>query len=427
MSKKISCKVGNLLIGGSERIVIQSMCNTDTLDVEASIAQCKDLYKAGCQMARLTTQGLKQVEALAQIKAQLLSDGIDMPLVADVHFNADVALAAAAGIADKVRINPGNFSKDHNVAMEKFRNLIAVCKQYGTALRIGLNHGSLGERITSVWGDTPQGMCSAVMEWLRVCIEQDFYNIVLSLKASNTKVMVDAYKLLQSTMETELGMLFPLHLGVTEAGNGDSGRMKSAVGMGSLLKQGIGDTIRVSLTENPVNEIGVAKMLVSCKNISKIEAATREEFNIQAGYLYGSALLDGSLGDDFDMEGSIAGKPVEPKIIDEIKDILLQAARRRFTKAEYIACPGCGRTLYNIEAVLSEVRKATEHFAGVKIAVMGCIVNGPGEMADADYGYVGQGANLITLYKGKTAVEKNIPQEEAVIHLVKLINDDKKY
>ena len=422
--QRIVCKAGDVVIGGGSRIVIQSMCNTDTLDVAASVRQCEALAEAGCEMIRLTTQGLRQVSALDEIRKALRSEGITTPLVADVHFNYEVALAAAAGIADKVRINPGNFSKDHNVAMAKLRELLQVCKDYGTALRIGLNHGSLGERITSVWGDTPLGMCNAIMEWLRVCVDNDFHNLTLSLKASNTKVMVEAYKLLYKAMQDELGMLFPLHLGVTEAGNGDSGRMKSAVGIGSLLKEGIGDTIRVSLTENPVNEIAVAHMLVKCMEDDSMDAASREEYIVKAGYRYGSGLLAGG-PDDFRLQGSIAGRPVTDEEAEDIKDILLQASRRRFTKAEYIACPSCGRTLYDIESVLAEVRKATERFAGVRIAVMGCIVNGPGEMADADYGYVGQGVGKVTLYKGKTPVEKDIPQQDAVSHLVALIEKDR--
>ena len=400
------------------------MCNTDTLDVAASVRQCEALAEAGCEMIRLTTQGLRQVTALGEIRKALHSEGITTPLVADVHFNSEVAIAAAAGIADKVRINPGNFSKDHDVAMAKLRELLQVCKDYGTALRIGLNHGSLGERITSVWGDTPIGMCNAIMEWLMVCQDNDFSNLTLSLKASNTKVMVEAYELLYRAMQDELGMLFPLHLGVTEAGNGDSGRMKSAVGIGSLLKQGIGDTVRVSLTEDPVNEIAVARILLKCMEDDSMDAASREEYIVKAGYRYGSGLLAGG-PDDFVLQGSIAGRPLSDEEAEDIRDILLQAARRRFTKAEYIACPSCGRTLYDIESVLAEVRKATERFAGVKIAVMGCIVNGPGEMADADYGYVGQGVGKVTLYKGRTPVEKDIPQQDAVSRLVALIEKDR--
>ena len=422
--QRIVCKAGNVSIGSGGKIVVQSMCNTDTLDVAASVRQCEALAEAGCEMIRLTTQGLRQVTALGEIRKALHSEGITTPLVADVHFNSEVAIAAAAGIADKVRINPGNFSKDHDVAMAKLRELLQVCKDYGTALRIGLNHGSLGERITSVWGDTPIGMCNAIMEWLRVCLDNDFSNLTLSLKASNTKVMVEAYELLYRAMQDELGMLFPLHLGVTEAGNGDSGRMKSAVGIGSLLKQGIGDTVRVSLTEDPVNEIAVARMLLKCMEDDSMDAASREEYIVKAGYRYGSGLLAGG-PDDFVLQGSIAGRPLSDEEAEDIRDILLQAARRRFTKAEYIACPSCGRTLYDIESVLAEVRKATERFAGVKIAVMGCIVNGPGEMADADYGYVGQGVGKVTLYKGRTPVEKDIPQQDAVSRLVALIEKDR--
>ena len=422
--QRIVCKAGNVSIGSGGKIVVQSMCNTDTLDVAASVRQCEALAEAGCEMIRLTTQGLRQVTALGEIRKALHSEGITTPLVADVHFNSEVAIAAAAGIADKVRINPGNFSKDHDVAMAKLRELLQVCKDYGTALRIGLNHGSLGERITSVWGDTPLGMCNAIMEWLRVCLDNDFSNLTLSLKASNTKVMVEAYELLYRAMQDELGMLFPLHLGVTEAGNGDSGRMKSAVGIGSLLKQGIGDTVRVSLTEDPVNEIAVARMLLKCMEDDSMDAASREEYIVKAGYRYGSGLLAGG-PDDFVLQGSIAGRPLSREEAEDIRDILLQAARRRFTKAEYIACPSCGRTLYDIESVLAEVRKATERFAGVKIAVMGCIVNGPGEMADADYGYVGQGVGKVTLYKGRTPVEKDIPQQDAVSRLVALIEKDR--
>lgn len=422
--QKMICKAGNVTIGGGGKIIVQSMCNTDTLDVAGSVAQCRELAAAGCEMVRLTTQGLRQVKALGEIRDALRSEGIDVPLVADVHFNSEVALAAAAGIADKVRINPGNFSRDHEVAMQKLKELLQVCKDNGTALRIGLNHGSLGERITSIWGDTPIGMCNAIMEWLRVCVENDFYNLTLSLKASNTKVMVEAYELLYKSMQDELGMHFPLHLGVTEAGNGDSGRMKSAVGIGSLLKQGIGDTIRVSLTENPVNEVPVANMLLHCMEDNSLDAASRDEYIVRAGYRYGKELLEGG-SVDFTLKGSIAGRPLSPEEAEDIKDILLQASRRRFTKAEFIACPSCGRTLYDIESVLAEVRKATERFAGVRIAVMGCIVNGPGEMADADYGYVGQGVGKVTLYKGRTPVERDIPQQEAVGRLVALIENDR--
>ena len=428
--KYISCKIGGVTIGHGHPIAVQSMCDTDTLDIDASVAQCVALQKAGCQIIRLTTQGLRQVEALGQIKSRLRAMGIATPLVADIHFSADAALAAAR-VADKVRINPGNFSRDHAVAMEKFAQLLQVCRECGTAIRIGLNHGSLGERITSTWGDTPLGMVRAVMEWLQVAIDHDFYNLTISLKSSNTKVMADAYRLLHKTMADELGMVFPLHVGVTEAGAGDTGRIKSAVGIGTLLREGIGDTIRVSLTENPVNEIPVAALLRDLAGQKPgdrgssfaVSAATREEFLVKASYMIGPDLLDGRL-DDFSLKATVAGRELPQAEVASFKDDLMQACRRRFTKPEYIACPGCGRTLYNIQSLLQQVMAATSEFAGVKIAVMGCIVNGPGEMADADFGYVGEGGGRVTLYKGKTPVMRGIPQEEGVEKLVKLIKDN---
>ena len=428
----ILCQAGNVTIGHGHPIVVQSMCNTDTLDVEASTAQCLSLWNCGCQMVRLTTQGLRQVEALGEIKKRMREAGCFIPVVADVHFSADVALAAARGVADKVRINPGNFSRDHSVAMAKFRELIGICREYGTALRIGLNHGSLGERITSTYGDTPLGMVRAVMEWLQVCVEEDFTNVTVSLKASNPRVMTDAYRLLYTTMQDELGMIFPLHLGVTEAGGGTSGRIKSAVGIGTLLKDGIGDTIRVSLTERPENEIPVAQLLASLAGCSQedggtsfhIEAASEEEFLVKASWAIGPALMDCRI-DDFTLDATVAGRSLSEAEISSFKDDLMQACRRKFTKPEYIACPGCGRTLYNLEKLLNEVMDATGEFAGVKIAVMGCIVNGPGEMADADYGYVGEGGGKVTLYRGREVYERGIDQTEGVARLVELIRSDR--
>ena len=436
--KYISCNIGGVVIGHGHPIAVQSMCDTDTLDIEGSVAQCRALAEAGCDIIRLTTQGPRQVEALGQIRSRLRAGGINAPLVADVHFSADVALAAAL-VADKVRINPGNFSKDHEVAMAKLAQLIEVCRSRGTALRIGLNHGSLGERITSQYGDTPLGMVRAVMEYLQVCVQNDFYNVTISLKASNTTVMTAAYRLLYRTMADELGMIFPLHLGVTEAGAGDTGRIKSAVGIGTLLGEGIGDTIRVSLTENPVNEVPVAIKLrdLSQSDLQgclvqtpgaadarrpryRVQAADREDFLVKASFLAGPDLLDCNT-DDFSMEATVGGRTLSDAEIDSFKDDLMQACRRRFTKPEYIACPGCGRTLYNLQSLLSQVMEATREFAGVKIAVMGCIVNGPGEMADADFGYVGEGGGKVTLYKGATPVMRGIPQEEGVGKLVELI------
>ena len=433
--------VHGLIIGGGAPLVVQTMCNTHTQDVEASVAQCLQLAAAGAQMIRLTTQGLKEVEALKEIKRRLRNAGCTVPLVADVHFTSDVAIAAAA-VAEKVRINPGNFAKEHREAKEKFKKFLQVCKEHRTAVRIGLNHGSLGERITNLYGNTPLGMKEAAMEWVEMALAEDFHNFAVSLKASNTVVMVEAYRLLKREMQSR-GLSFPLHLGVTEAGNGDTGRIKSAVGIGTLLAEGIGDTIRVSLTENPVNEIITGNIikewykpqenLVSQAYLHKVQIDTqlrhgvtapllsyrvknREEFLIKASCDFGPYLLDKKI-DDFQLTCNF----IAPDEIEEFKDNLLQATRRRFTKPEYIACPGCGRTLYNLEETLNAVKTRTAHLKGVKIAVMGCIVNGPGEMADADFGYVGEGAGKVSIYRGKEAVMRSVPQEEAIERLLEII------
>ena len=433
--------VHGLIIGGGAPLVVQTMCNTHTQDVKASVAQCLQLAAAGAQMIRLTTQGLKEVEALKEIKRRLRNAGCTVPLVADVHFTSDVAIAAAA-VAEKVRINPGNFAKEHREAKEKFKKFLQVCKEHGTAVRIGLNHGSLGERITNLYGNTPLGMKEAAMEWVEMALAEDFHNFAVSLKASNTVVMVEAYRLLKREMQSRK-LSFPLHLGVTEAGNGDTGRIKSAVGIGTLLAEGIGDTIRVSLTENPVNEIITGNIikewykpqenLVSQAYLHKVQidtqlrhgitvpllsyrVKTREEFLIKASCDFGPYLLDKKI-DDFQLTCNL----IAPDEIEEFKDNLLQATRRRFTKPEYIACPGCGRTLYNLEETLNKVKARTAHLKGVKIAVMGCIVNGPGEMADADFGYVGEGAGKVSIYRGKEAVMRSVPQEEAIERLLEII------
>ena len=308
---------GHVPIGDGHPILVQTMCNTSTDDIEASVAQCRAMAGAGADLIRLTTQGLRQVESFRQIKERLRAEGIDTPLVADIHFLADAALAAAS-VADKVRINPGNFAKEHEVACAKFRELLALCKRHGTAIRIGLNHGSLGERITHRYGNTPLAMKEAVMEWLHMCIEADFHEVVVSLKASNTLVMVEAYRLLHAAMRDELGMVFPLHLGVTEAGNGDEGRIKSAVGIGTLLGEGLGDTIRVSLTEDPVREIPAGRQIVAAVaegysprgSRTAVEAADWNDFIIKGACLWGPSLLDKKM-DDFDLSSStIGGKAV---------------------------------------------------------------------------------------------------------------------
>ena len=420
-------RVGNVLIGGGNPIVVQTMCNTHTSDIEASVTQCMRLHKAGAQMIRLTVPSLAQVESLKEIKSRLRSSGIDTPLVADVHFSSEIAIAAAE-VVEKVRINPGNFHKDHEKAREQFARLVDVCKAHGTAIRIGLNHGSLGERITNLYGNTPLAMKEAVMEWLLMCTDNDFYDVVVSLKASNTIVMVEAYRLLAESMH-QMGVVFPLHLGVTEAGNGDAGRIKSAVGISALLSEGIGDTIRVSLTEDPENEIPVARYLadrydhrihssmVSLKLEGKDAEAEyictdREKLMLDVSCDFGKRLLDKEI-DNLTIKGTTEG--------DYIVDEVMQAARRRFYRPEYIACPGCGRTMYNLEAAFEEVKRRTVHLKGMVIAVMGCIVNGPGEMADADWGYVGEGGGKVSIYKGKTPVLRHVPETEAVDRLLELI------
>ena len=443
--KTLTVNVGNTLaIGGEAPIVVQTMCNTHTSDVDASVAQCVRLYEAGAQMIRLTVPSPAQVASLAEIRNRLRSEGIEIPLVADVHFSSDIAIAAAE-VVEKVRINPGNFHKDHEKAREQFARLVEVCKANGTAIRIGLNHGSLGERITNLYGNTPLAMKEAVMEWLRMCIENDFYNVVVSLKASNTYVMVEAYRLLAREME-ETGTVFPLHLGVTEAGNGDAGRIKSAVGISALLSEGIGNTIRVSLTEDPACEIPVAQYLADRydhkihssmsalvingkKAVATYAAPSRERLLLDFACDFGKRLLDKELDEvelcgyyiDGDKEVTLDGSEYADYLVDE----LMQAARRRFYRPEYIACPGCGRTMYNLEKTFNEVKRRTSHLKGMVIAVMGCIVNGPGEMADADWGYVGEGNGMVSIYKGKTPVLRHVPEEEAIDRLLELIENDR--
>ena len=438
----IRVTAGNVTIGGDAPVIIQTMCNTHTSDVDASVSQCERLYEAGAELIRLTVPSLAQVDSLKEIKARLRSKGIDTPLVADVHFSSEIAIAAAE-VVEKVRINPGNFHKDHDKAREQFARLVEVCKANGTAIRIGLNHGSLGDRITNLYGNTPLAMKEAVMEWLNMCVENDFYNIVVSLKASNTFVMVEAYRLLANEMQ-KTGVVFPLHLGVTEAGNGDGGRIKSAVGISALLSEGIGNTIRVSLTEDPANELPVARYLsdrygrrlhssmVSLKlngkkAVAEYAAPSRERLLLDFSCDFGKRLLDKEI-DEVELTGtyvengeevSLAGSEYAAYLVDE----LMQAARRRFYRPEYIACPGCGRTMYNLESTFEEVKRRTAHLKGMVIAVMGCIVNGPGEMADADWGYVGEGNGKVSIYKGKEPLERHVPEDEAIDKLLQYMED----
>ena len=596
--------VGAVPMGGDNPIRIQSMTTTPTTDTEASVAQSKRIIEAGGEYVRLTTQGVREAENLKNINAALRAEGIMTPLVADVHFNPNVADVAAL-YAEKVRVNPGNYidpartfkqidyTDDEYAAElkrleERFVPFLNICRENHTAVRIGVNHGSLSDRIMSRYGDTPEGIVESCMEFLRICKKQDFNDVVISIKASNTVVMVRSMRLLVSEMDKE-DMHYPLHLGVTEAGEGEDGRIKSAVGIGALLADGIGDTIRVSLSEEPEAEIPVARHLVdyvtrraghmmipaeaspkfdwlrperratdAVENIgdTNVPVVIVSNFSENAEvsvnpdltpdyiyvgenlpenrpanqkYIVDFSVWDGTpntypvfpynaipflssyplipkflvmqygvdaeeyvtclmnhpevvvvcvshhqnrLGEqralvhemmraglrnpvvfcqayrhsqerkpDFQLEAAAdMGALMFDGLTDgiwlmndgdlSVKDIaetsfgILQAARLRTTKTEYISCPGCGRTLYDLRSTIARIKEATAHLKGLKIGIMGCIVNGPGEMADADYGYVGAGRGKISLYRRKECVAKNIPEEEAVERLLQLINED---
>ena len=447
--KTVPVRVGNTAIGGDNPIRLQSMTTASTMDTAGCIEQAIRIIDAGGELVRMTTQGTREAENMRLIRDGLRARGYDTPLVADVHFNPAVA-DVAARIVEKVRINPGNYVDpartfkhleytDTEYAQEiqrirdRFIPFLNICREHGTAIRIGVNHGSLSDRIMSRYGNTPAGMVESCMEFLRICVEQDFMNVVISIKASNTVVMIETVRLLVKEMERE-GMAFPIHLGVTEAGEGEDGRIKSAIGIGALLAEGIGDTIRVSLSEAPEREIPVARKLVDYAETSaqvRVSATivdgvlqlayddkSLEDFQLHAAMDAGALLIDGKAKDL-----KLSNPNISADQIRSTEDAILQGARIRFTKPEYISCPGCGRTLYNLEETIARIKAATGHLKGVKIAIMGCIVNGPGEMADADFGYVGAGRGRISLYKGKECIEKNIPEENAVDRLLKLIEE----
>ncbi|MDD7123727.1 MAG: (E)-4-hydroxy-3-methylbut-2-enyl-diphosphate synthase [Bacteroidales bacterium] len=445
--------VGSVTIGSDSPIRVQSMTTTNTNDTEACISQALRIIRAGGELVRLTTQGVREAENMRSISDGLKQQGIMTPLVADVHFNARVADVAAL-YCEKVRINPGNYVDpartfrqleytDVEYAQElqkieaRLVPFINICREHHTAIRIGVNHGSLSDRIMSRYGDTPAGIVESCMEFLRICRRERFDDVVISIKASNTVVMVESVRLLVKAMDAE-DMHYPLHLGVTEAGEGEDGRIKSAVGIGTLLTEGIGDTIRVSLSEEPEAEIPVARRLVEL-----IGEAARKREEAEAAIHDDTLHLDFDTDDNADLQllaamtagGALIGHKAHNLVItnhgerqEALEDSILQAARVRFTKPEYTSCPGCGRTLYNLQETVSRIKEAInreaehdERFRTLRIAIMGCIVNGPGEMADADYGYVGAGPGRVSLYKQKTCVEKNIPSDEAVGKLLQLI------
>ena len=450
--KSHEIRVGNITIGGNSPIRVQSMTNTSTMDTDASVAQILRIAEAGGELVRLTTQGTREAENMDAISKAVRESGCAVPLVADVHFNPNVADVAAL-YCEKVRINPGNYvdaarqfkqleytDEQYAQELQKIEDrlipFLNICREHGTAVRIGVNHGSLSDRIMSRYGDTPAGIVESCMEFLRICVRQQFMNVVISIKASNTVVMVQSMRLLVQEMEKE-GMTFPLHLGVTEAGEGEDGRIKSAVGIGALLTEGIGDTIRVSLSEAPEKEIPVALQLVdmipechrlrqeaeeSIKDYTvtlRLQASSLEELQLKASMAVGGLFIDKKAH-----ELNIEADGFAEDVLRDLADSILQAARIKFVKTEYISCPGCGRTLYDLEGTIHRIKAATAHLKGLKIAIMGCIVNGPGEMADADYGYVGAARGKVSLYKAKECIEKNIPEEEAVERLLRFIEED---
>ena len=452
-------RVGNIGIGGQNPIRIQSMATVDTNDTEGCVSQAKRIIDAGGELVRFTTQGTREAENMKNISARLKADGYQQPLVADVHFTAHTADVAAL-YCEKVRINPGNYvdpgrtfkhleytDEEYAAELQKIEDklvpFINICKEHHTAVRIGVNHGSLSDRIMSRYGDTPEGIVESCMEFLRIFKREQFNDVVISIKASNTVVMVTTVRLLVKAMDRE-DMHYPLHLGVTEAGEGEDGRIKSAVGIGALLTEGIGDTIRVSLSEEPECEIPVARQLVDmipeCTTLRaeaeasikddtitlSLDAPDWESLQLKAAMSVGALLIDKKATKLVicPKSGSTLFT-LHSSLFTSLSDAILQAARVKFTKTEYISCPGCGRTLYNLQETIAKIKAATKDLVGLKIGIMGCIVNGPGEMADADYGYVGAGRGKISLYRAKECVEKNIPEEEAVEKLLELIRSDK--
>ena len=572
-------QIGKVLVGGDQPVRVQSMANTDTNDIAGSVAQCLRIVEAGGEIVRFTTQGIREAESIGKIHAALRDQGCEVPLVADIHFNANAADVAATQV-EKVRINPGNyvgsikigdtsdytddeFAREYEKIRARFIPFLNICKEHGTAIRIGVNHGSLSERMMNRYGDTSRGMVESCLEFLNICKEQNFTNVVISMKTSNTVMMVETVRLLVAEMEAA-DLHFPLHLGVTEAGDGEDGRIKSAVGIGALLADGIGDTIRVSLSEEPEAEIPVGRLLVSyvstrkghapiqaveSPEVSRFEYRRRKThavaniggdnvpvviapsdggYAVVPDYILSDNKVQGASGELFPiyavkdlnaLQGDASAMKflklnypdLNPTVIDVLKtrtdlvvllqtdhqngvaeqraffhalfnagstvpvvlarsyaendlqylqikaaaDLgvlfidglgdgillenkgnisaeainsvafgILQASRVRVTKTEFISCPGCGRTMFKLQTVIARVKARTSHLKGLKIGIMGCVVNGPGEMADADYGYVGAGRGKVSLYKKKDCLERNIPEDEAVDKLIGLIKQN---
>ena len=449
----VTVHVGNTTIGSEVPVRVQSMTTTPTLDAEATASQTVSIANAGAELVRITAQGVSHAANLAKISELVRQAGVEVPLVADIHFNPNAAYEAARHV-EKVRINPGNFfdpgrtfrkmvftdseyESEVERLREKFIPFLEHCRANGTAIRIGVNHGSLSDRIMSRYGDGVEGMVESAMEFIRVCRDEHFNNVVISIKASEVPLMVTTVRRLVQQMDAE-NIHYPLHLGVTEAGNALEGRVKSAVGIGSLLADGIGDTIRVSLSEAPEAEIPVARELLN--HIAAIHNGTnpmtyttqgdvhtwtypddmpREQFIIAAAVDMGSMLLNGLRG-TFVLKGG----DVTEDMRNEIRQAIIQACGLERFKAEIVACPGCGRTLFELQEVLERVKERFHHLKHLKIAVMGCIVNGPGEMAGADYGYVGAAAGNVSLYRGTECVVRNIPQNEALDALSDLLKAD---
>lgn len=452
--------VGNLIIGGNHPVVIQSMTNTNTLDTEATVTQCKRLFDCGCQMVRITAPGMKEAQNLENIKNALRQSGYEGPLVADIHFLPEAALLSAQ-MVEKVRINPGNycdrktgktsFSLEEQQAereriSQRIAPLLEVCKKNHTAIRIGVNQGSLSERMITLYGNTPLAMVKSAMEFIDICEEQDFRQFVISMKSSRVQTMNTSVRMLVEQMR-ESGHIYPLHLGVTEAGDGEDARLASAIGIGSLLKDGIGHTIRVSLTEDPEKEIPVALDIVKAaeklqerqeqnptvlsweipnNNVSEsstvsenLQNTHRWEYDkIEAAIALGSRMLQG-VKDGY----SISSPIYSQEQCQELLDNIYQAAGIRFHKTRFIACPSCGRTKYDIQAALAQVKARFPNYPNLTLAVMGCIVNGPGEMADADFGYIGCGGGKVNLYHKGQLIKTSVPEEDALGELEKLIEE----